>query len=611
MENRWIRDNGIRNYPKDVVAWMRAEEGVSLGVGMDRMLSCTGPAYREGTICSFMELHDAFAISMTNTEELTFLSGEIDRTAERGVLLVNEFAFGNGSAYPQPNGQFDLYCQDRKLLSFSMKKTDHFCEQNGIRAFFQVKKRRLAAYGDHFSLDELIRDECAFINGLLFLHIPKDRLADLPKPLFGSPGQMLLSVRPVNADQFSRRWFRLGLSPVLTLMTDLYQGAKAVLHGVERPLIAGKPVFFGDIHIHSWDTTYLDDTGCGRKSVEENYAYARDVAGCDFAAVTDHDWQMNADDWRRQREVTERMHDEGRFVTLHAFEWTSSNYGHRNVYFRGVPQVPDGLTPFDYRANRVPVKYGGGNAETDPTPYDLHAWLERNGLEAITVPHHPNAYQFPMDLRCFFNEKYDRAVEVYSNWGSMMDARHPVNQNVERIDALGIMRYVESGPRFAFIASSDSHDGNGGDSNVSRYKKQFAHCLGSGRIAVPAGELTRESLYQALWSRHVYAVTGEPILLSFCINGAQMGDVIQTPCEQLAVAFEARGTDRLACVRLMRNGRAARVFEADDTGIQQAFALPVEKGWYWLEVTQADGEMAWSSPIWYEPDGFSPVSLPE
>ncbi len=593
----------MRKYPKDVIAQALAEEGVSLAVGLSRMLEHTGHAYAGPEIFSFMELMNAYAITMSATEGMTWITGEFAGDAPNGVLLVNEFAMGNGAAYPQPNGQFDLYAGGRKLLSFNLKKSSHLYEQNGVCGYFEVKKRRFTAYGDCFTLDEYIRDECTFVNGLMYLHIPKSVLDRLPRTLFGGKNALEMRLVPVNVDMASRRWFRLGFSPMFTLMADVYGGINAVLGGTKPRMIGERPVFFGDIHVHSWDTTYLPETGCGRKSVADNIAYARDVAGCDFVAVTDHDWQMNAADWAKLRRETEEADEAGRFVTLHAFEWTSSNFGHRNVYFRNNPNVPDEQAAFDYRRVRVPVKYGGGSHDDDPTPKELFAWLKENGYEAITIPHHPDAYQFPMDFHCFFDENYDRAVEVYSNWGSMMDAGHPVNMNVERLRELGIRHYTGSGLHFGFVASSDSHDGNAGDSNVSQYKKQFSHYSGSGRVAVPADALTRENIWQGLYSRHCYAVTGEPILLSFHINGAVMGDIIREKCDRLAVQIEAVGTDRLTRVALYKNGRVFKEF----TGIPglefktKIVDEETEPAWYWVEVDQADAEMAWSSPIWYEP----------
>ena len=603
MKKTYIAPNGIRKYPKDVIAQALEEEGVSLALGLGRMLEHAGHAYTEAEIYSFMELMDAYAMTMTATDEMTWITGEFSGDAPGGAVFINEFAMGNGAAFPQPNGHFDLYAGNKRLLSFNLKKNSHLYEQNGVRAYFEVKKRRFTAYGDCFTLDEYTQNECSFVNGLMYIHIPKAILDELPRPLFGGRNTLEMRVTPVNVDKVSRRWFRLGFSPMFTLMADVYDGINAVLYGVKRPSIGGRHVYFGDIHVHSWDTTYFADTGCGRKSVKENIAYVRDVAGCDFTAITDHDWQLNTQDWEKLRRETEEANDEGRFVTLHAFEWTSSNYGHRNVYFRNIPDVLKGQEAFDYRRVRVPVKYGGGSHDNDPTPYDLFAWLKENGYEAITVPHHPNAYQFPMDFHFFFDENYDRAVEIYSNWGSMMDSSHPVNQNVERIQALGIRHYTGSGLHFGFIASSDSHDGNGGDSNVSRYKKQFGHYLGSGKVAVPADSLTRENIWQGLYSRHCYAVTGEPILLSFRIGEAVMGDIITQKREKLDIRIEAVGTDRLTRVALYKNGMVYREFTGMP-GCEFKAGITdndLEPAWYWVEVGQADSEMAWSSPIWYEP----------
>ncbi|MBQ4074559.1 MAG: DUF3604 domain-containing protein [Clostridia bacterium] len=606
MKKQFISSTGRRIAPKDLIANALAEEGVALANGVRSVNEISGYQYKGSEISSFMEVWAAYAITMSATDYMTWTTDAFNQDAPNGVVFINEFAMGNGDAFPQPNGQFDLYVGQEKLLSFNMKKHDHLFEENGVRMFLQAKKRRFTSDGDCFTMDEFVRDECAYVEGVMYLYLSREALEQIPRAMFGAGDSIQFTLKSYNVDMVSKRWFRLGYSPMLMLMTNVYDGINTVLHGLTQRAIGGKNVYFGDIHIHSWDTTYFKETGCGRKSVLENLDYARNVAGCDFAAITDHDWQMNAEDWVKLRQETESRNDEGKFVTLHAFEWTSTHYGHRNIYFRGNPDVPVGQTAFDFRRVRVPIKYGGPTIpEEDPTPAELWAWLDENNYEAISIPHHPNAYQFPMDFHYFFSEKYDRAVEIYSGWGSMMDASHPINTNAERIPELGIQHYNNSGLHFAFIASSDSHDGNGGDSNVTLYKKQFSHYPGSGRVAVPADKLTRENIWQGIHSRHCYAVTGEPILLTFCAGEASMGDVITNFQGTLTFTFEVEGTYDLKHVTIYKNGIPLKRYTDLNGSCLKGSATddhPECGAWYWMEVEQKDAEMAWSSPIWYEPE---------
>src|SRR5690606_25195286 len=80
----------------------------------------------------------------------------------------------------------------------------------------------------------------------------------------------------------------------------------------------------------------------------------------------------------------------GEFVTVPGFEWTSANHGHRNVYFREV-----GAEPFQSVRPGSPRNTIEDGA---PTPLDLWAYLDHQGIPAITVPHHMSVAWFPLSL---------------------------------------------------------------------------------------------------------------------------------------------------------------------------------------------------------------------
>ncbi|MEN8163434.1 MAG: DUF3604 domain-containing protein, partial [Acidobacteriota bacterium] len=107
----------------------------------------------------------------------------------------------------------------------------------------------------------------------------------------------------------------------------------------------GPRVFWADLHGHSG---LSDGTG----TPEDYFSYARDVAGLDIAALTDHDhWGIDFLDtspkmWAEIGEQVENFHEPGRFVTLFGYEWTSWLHGHRHVlYFEGGGEVLSSVDP--------------------------------------------------------------------------------------------------------------------------------------------------------------------------------------------------------------------------------------------------------------------------
>ena len=107
-------------------------------------------------------------------------------------------------------------------------------------------------------------------------------------------------------------------------------------------------LFWGDLHFHSALSPCFQ-TGCGPEghdgSQHECYEYARDVAGMDFAACTDHDCSggkpiLSDEDWARIRQTAAEVNDPGRFAVFSAYEWTNTSQGHYAVYYLGDDGPP-------------------------------------------------------------------------------------------------------------------------------------------------------------------------------------------------------------------------------------------------------------------------------
>ena len=595
----------------DTIQEIRKAYGVSLSVAAaaDTSIKTNGTRYDYAYAYSMHQIYEAVKIGMAPSEEITWETAAdedfqptlIDPDAENGAILVFDYAMGNGAAFPQANGQFDLSVDGEKILSFTLKKYDCVYEGlGGTRLYLEISKLKASPrVGESFDLDDHIQREGVFVTGLAYLYLPKAYLA--------GRSQLTLSVKGNSIYPSSRRWFRLGFGYFL-LDNPVEDGVRTVLGGRMKREIDGKPVFMGDIHIHTAESLPLGQDGCGTRSVLENLAYARDVACLDFAAVTDHDWQMLAEDFVNLRRCNESVNEDGRFTAINAFEWTSATYGHRNVYFKDGTEIPETLKPFDYQAEPYDptVKYGV-RSENDPNPNDLFAWLKENQLEAITIPHHPSAEQFTMDLFEFFSEEYDRLVEVYSSWGTFIDAHHPVNMNNGHIQEYSYPRYAGK-KHFGFVASSDGHDGYGGDGSDSPDKHHIAHWAGSGRVCVISPSLSRASIFEALKNRRCYAVTGDPILVSFRIGGREMGSLIKEPLSDSThstdLTLHVIGTCRIEEITVYANGRMVGHFTPGAEAFEITCPIRLEKATsYYAEIRQEDGEYAWTSPITYLPEG--------
>ena len=89
-------------------------------------------------------------------------------------------------------------------------------------------------------------------------------------------------------------------------------------------IMDGKKFFFGNLHSH---TAYSD----GQGTPAEAFAFARDVAGYDFYAVTDHAELVGSSEWEDTGVQADLFTLDGVFVAFRGFEW-SHPVGHICVY---------------------------------------------------------------------------------------------------------------------------------------------------------------------------------------------------------------------------------------------------------------------------------------
>ena len=344
------------------------------------------------------------------------------------------------------------------------------------------------------------------------------------------------------------RWIQLAAAPNILEHSDIcrvlqFQASEG------RRKIGDASLYFGDIHNHTGQLGLdANNEGCGRGSREDNYRYARGPGGLDFYALTDHERQIDAGGADGYLALAEEKEEEGRFVCLPAFEFTSQLYGHRNVYFRGskgivVNSNRDGGWP-----TREPAK--------SLAPNELWEALEKTGEKFLTVPHHTSSTSHPLSWD-FHNPQYDRLVEVYSCWGSSEYLGDFPRGVSDRYGSLTVRDALSRGYRLGLIASSDGHDGHPGNSQSPLVKHHHIfHHLGSGLAAVMVDELTRESVFDALFDRRCYATTGVPIGLSFSVNERTMGSELEPLPERVKPQLQVRceGTNGIDHVRIVKNG---------------------------------------------------------
>jgi hypothetical protein len=344
-----------------------------------------------------------------------------------------------------------------------------------------------------------------------------------------------------------------------------------VRSGIER-------VQWGDLHGHS----NLSD---GSGTPEDFLTYARDVAGLDVVALTDHDhWGMrfldaSPDLWRRIQDATRRFHDPGRFVTILGYEWTNWLHGPRHVlYFSDEGQLLSSMDP----------RY--------ETPAQL--WGALRGQRALTFAHHSAGGPIATDWGFPPDPVLEPVTEVASVHGS---SEAPDSPQVIYDPVAGnfIRDVLDRGSRFGFIGSGDSHNGHPGLVHLERGP-------GSGGLAaILADARTRKDVLDALRARRVYATNGPRIWLSASLDGHPMGTVLSRAASDAAGGQELKlavvTPEPIERIELIRSGEVIplEVGPGQREWSEQRAVRRLEPGEYlYLRVVQVDSGAAWSSPFY-------------
>ncbi len=122
------------------------------------------------------------------------------------------------------------------------------------------------------------------------------------------------------------------------------------------------------------------------------------------------------------------------------------------------------------------------------------------------------------------------------------------------------------------------------------------------RTVVLAKELTEESLYEAIRSYRVYGTQDRDLVIDYRVNDALLGSILG-PSEALTARVEVEDpTDAGGFILevIADGGEAVHVQKVEGPGVQLEFSLPTGYNYYYLRLTQADGEVALTAPVWVD-----------
>jgi len=321
------------------------------------------------------------------------------------------------------------------------------------------------------------------------------------------------------------------------------------------PLPGGMWAYFGCIHSHS---TYSDGSGPPRYA----YAVARSN-GLHFLALTDHSHYFNDAQWADILAQAEAVTVDGVFVGLRGFEWTGRVEGHINVFeTEGYPSRDDP----DYDSLG-----------------EIYTWLTAQP-GAVAQFNHPFA---DSDFNDF---AYDQAA-----------------------DAAIVLQEVGNGSRNQYFTFEGAylrslyagwHVGatNNGDTETPDWGADTPH-----RTGVVVRALTKDDILEALRARRTFATEDRNLALALRVGDAWMGSTIpKAPAITFLVDVVDPDGESVTLELFDRGLVVARAsFSAATMYTWTPTAPGVAGHFYFVKATQADGDTAYTSPIWVE--GVAPA----
>ena len=242
--------------------------------------------------------------------------------------------------------------------------------------------------------------------------------------------------------------------------------------------------------------------------------------------------------------------------------------------------------------------------------------------DIISIPTFTMGKGYGFDFKNF-NPDFERVVEIYNAWGSSECSKKEGNSRpISSTDKNGVKEFPEGSIQKALLANYRFGFVGGGLDDRGIYSDLFdsdQEQYSPGLTGIIADVHNRESLFESIYNRSCYATTGAKIIVGLHLAGFPMGKEISTESKPGLVINRHLsgyivGSDAIQSLEIIRNGKVLKSYSYTENTVDFVYddmdpiSEIVLKGkgdqlpfvYYYLRVTQKDGHMAWSSPIWVD-----------
>ena len=304
-------------------------------------------------------------------------------------------------------------------------------------------------------------------------------------------------------------------------------------------------VYYGNLHSH---TSFSD----GQLTPLDAYNYARDSAGLDFLAVTDHLQLLDSTEFVQMRNMASQA-SINNFVAIFGYEWSSGIYGHVNVFNTKEMAPIATYSDWDGFLNWLSVR-----------------------PDAFAQFNHPGR---------------DTA---YNNWlnfeykGPVADGSFPLLefQNVQQATNWYELA-LKKGWHLSPLWNQDNHAADWGNKN-------------NGRAGVWAANLSGNSLFDAIRAGRTFATMDKNASVWIEVSGSPMGQTIyRFPNMPLEIKLNDADNEAWLNIELVTSSGVIMSFPANGN-IDTIIPLTLlTDSFVFVRAIQADSDYIWSGPIYF------------
>ena len=359
--------------------------------------------------------------------------------------------------------------------------------------------------------------------------------------------------------------------------------------------VAPYQLYFGQLHSH---TTYSDGSGTLETALEY-ISSLPESANVQFVAFTDH---SNYFDTTSAANPADAMNDKSLMYEASRALWEEYkntiarfNEKHDNLIAIGGYEMTWSGGPGHINSFNTDGLVSRNNAELNKKTGDAGMKLYYSTIKKDSA--HQTLHQFNHPGNTFGNftdfAYWDAALDSYMFLVEVGNGEGQIGAGGYYPSYEQYIMALDKGWHLAPTNNQDNHKGRWGNANDAR-------------DVILTNDFSEEGIYEAIRNLRVYATEDKNLQITYTVNGQPMGTVFsdKNPLKEMNVEitlYDPDTKDRIVKVELVSDGGVTTYTWDDASEIAEGLltcTMNAEDSYYFVRVTQEDGDLAVTSPVW-------------